>query len=474
MSGEDELMNLLELPEIVVEKVLSYMTYEELAHLRIVCRRFNQINMALLNKGFRKVERYQAKCLREVKSMLPRRESERRNHPLFRHCDILTAIETRLSLLNMTFIKYVDCQMCCFIPGKVIDEIYRVLRFIQNNKTLPRAHEILTELRDISSMAMEHFEEKIIRTLKPTPLTSTSPRFSLPPSLSSLSPHSSPGSTSISSPLSKSFASSSSSDDIPNLIASNRYYRSCVSGLKKEVADLKLKMNEMRRKMSEQERVALEQNRILSEQTVKLTSQEGKLNEVNRKLLEYDQRFSELFMDVGRTKEDHASTSSTNTSSSNWKKEDPTKQFYVNQSLSAPALGSAVFVAANVMQPNLVPVNLATAALPTPAYLSQSHLAGFPSGSLTLSMSPAPSDISPRTISPSAGLISDQCSKKNCYSKCSSPVHELPTTSQAVDSSSTIYNHHDVAKVHRKKHRKRKLSEGEQSEEGSNVKWIKS
>lgn len=80
---------------------------------------------------------------------------------------------------------------CLFLPtDQVIDEIYRVLRFIQNNKTLPRAHEILTELRDISSMAMEHFEEKIIRTLKPTPLTSTSPRFSLPPSLSSLSPHS--------------------------------------------------------------------------------------------------------------------------------------------------------------------------------------------------------------------------------------------------------------------------------------------
>lgn len=81
---------------------------------------------------------------------------------------------------------------------QVIDEIYRVLRFIQNNKTLPRAHEILTELRDISSMAMEHFEEKIIRTLKPTPLTSTSPRFSLPPSLSSLSPHSCKSSATVS------------------------------------------------------------------------------------------------------------------------------------------------------------------------------------------------------------------------------------------------------------------------------------
>ena len=42
---------------------------------------------------------------------LPRRESERRNHPLIRHCDVLTAIETRISLLQMTFMKYVDAEV---------------------------------------------------------------------------------------------------------------------------------------------------------------------------------------------------------------------------------------------------------------------------------------------------------------------------------------------------------------------------
>ena len=52
-------------------------------------------------------------------------------HPLARHCDILTAIETRISLLGMTFMKYVDLDLCCFIPGKVIDEIFTVLRTIQ-------------------------------------------------------------------------------------------------------------------------------------------------------------------------------------------------------------------------------------------------------------------------------------------------------------------------------------------------------
>jgi hypothetical protein len=65
------------------------------------------------------VEKHHGHCLKAVKSQLPRRESERRSHPLARHCDILTAIETRLSILAMTFTKYIDAGLSCFIPGKV-------------------------------------------------------------------------------------------------------------------------------------------------------------------------------------------------------------------------------------------------------------------------------------------------------------------------------------------------------------------
>lgn len=58
----------------------------------------------------------------------------------------------------------------CFIPGKIIDECYKIIRSISNSndqqiKTL-RAHEILQELRDISSMAIEHFDEKIAVDLR--------------------------------------------------------------------------------------------------------------------------------------------------------------------------------------------------------------------------------------------------------------------------------------------------------------------
>merc|ERR1719471_1127982 len=67
----------------------------------------------------------------------------------------------------MTFMKYVDAEACCFIPGKVIDELFEVLRKISaTDAEIPRSYEVLQELRDISSMAMEYFDEKIVPTLK--------------------------------------------------------------------------------------------------------------------------------------------------------------------------------------------------------------------------------------------------------------------------------------------------------------------
>lgn len=55
---------------------------------------------------------------------------------------------------------------CLFSSCQVIDEIYRVLRYVNATRAPQRAHEVLQELRDISSMAMEYFDEKIVPILK--------------------------------------------------------------------------------------------------------------------------------------------------------------------------------------------------------------------------------------------------------------------------------------------------------------------
>ncbi|XP_039761797.1 F-box only protein 28 isoform X2 [Pararge aegeria] len=154
-------MALLGLPVLVIENIFSYLSYDEIAKNRLVSKAFNEICMRMLNRGFHMIERRHAQALKSVKAQLPRRESERRYHPLARHCDILTSIETRISMLNMTYTKFIDNGICSFIPGKVIDEIRRVLFIVETSKSPPRAHEVLQELRDISSMAIEHFDDKI-------------------------------------------------------------------------------------------------------------------------------------------------------------------------------------------------------------------------------------------------------------------------------------------------------------------------
>jgi F-box protein 28 len=101
MVRNQTIRNLLELPIELIELIMSYISYDEIAKIRSVCRSFDSCSQRLLNRGFIKVEKYHAICFKKVKSQLPRRESERRSHPLARHCDVLSAIETRLSLLGL-------------------------------------------------------------------------------------------------------------------------------------------------------------------------------------------------------------------------------------------------------------------------------------------------------------------------------------------------------------------------------------
>jgi len=75
--------------------------------------------MEQLNNGFNRAEAFHCRIQKEIRMKLPRRESERRGHEFSRHADILSAIETRMSLLQITYTKYMESGYCCFIPGKV-------------------------------------------------------------------------------------------------------------------------------------------------------------------------------------------------------------------------------------------------------------------------------------------------------------------------------------------------------------------
>lgn len=68
----------------------------------------------------------------------------------------------RLTLLQMTFGKHIERKHICFFPGEILDEVFRILRYIQSTVTpLGRAYKVTDELFDLSTMAMEYFKENI-------------------------------------------------------------------------------------------------------------------------------------------------------------------------------------------------------------------------------------------------------------------------------------------------------------------------
>ncbi|KAM6081439.1 F-box only protein 28 isoform 1-T1 [Chlamydotis macqueenii] len=300
---------LMGLPIVAIESILSFLSYDETSQLRLVCKRMDLVCQRMLNQGFLKVERYHNLCQKQVKAQLPRRESERRNHSLARHADILAAVETRLSLLNMTFMKYVDSNLCCFIPGKVIDEIYRVLRYVNSTRAPQRAHEVLQELRDISSMAMEYFDEKIVPILKRKMpgsdvsgrLIGTAPgtllKSTFPSSNSSmvlvLRKSDSkeawkvnsfllkiPGPSAALTTMQLFSKQNPSRQEVTKLQQQVKANGTGLTALKREISELRIKVQEQQKQLQDQDQKLLEQTQIIGEQNARLAELERKLREV--------------------------------------------------------------------------------------------------------------------------------------------------------------------------------------------------
>ena len=63
-SSSADALPLLQLPDTAFEHVLHFLSYELVAKLRRVSRRFNVAGKRVLNKGFRSAEKYHLKCLK--------------------------------------------------------------------------------------------------------------------------------------------------------------------------------------------------------------------------------------------------------------------------------------------------------------------------------------------------------------------------------------------------------------------------
>lgn len=77
-SEPDKPLEFIELPEYAIEMVMDFLSYDEVAQNRMVCRRMNTICSQILNRAFTKTTVRHAALFKHIKSLLPRRESERR------------------------------------------------------------------------------------------------------------------------------------------------------------------------------------------------------------------------------------------------------------------------------------------------------------------------------------------------------------------------------------------------------------
>ncbi|XP_029161917.1 F-box only protein 28 [Nylanderia fulva] len=162
-------LNLLDLPVEVLEKIFSYLGFNMVAHMRLVCHQLDRICGSILNSTFQKLQAQMLSRFQAIKAQMPRRESARRNHPLACESDIIETLHMRLTLLQMSFGKHIERKHCCFFPGEILDEVYRILYYIKVTPKLQRPYKVTDELFDLSTMAMEYFKEHIEPTLPEIP-----------------------------------------------------------------------------------------------------------------------------------------------------------------------------------------------------------------------------------------------------------------------------------------------------------------
>lgn len=162
-------LNILDMPVEIHEKIFSYLNFNTIASLRPVCHLMDRTCGAILNKTFQRLQAQMLSRFQSIKAQMPRRESARRNHPLACESDIIETLHMRLTLLQMSFGKHIERRHCCFFPGEILDEVYRILHYIKVTPKLARPYKVTDELFDLSTMAMEYFKERIEPTLPEIP-----------------------------------------------------------------------------------------------------------------------------------------------------------------------------------------------------------------------------------------------------------------------------------------------------------------
>ncbi|XP_016947743.1 F-box only protein 28 [Drosophila biarmipes] len=286
-------VNLLDLPNELIEKILGYMDFKKISNLRLVSHRLNDICMAMLNAAFSRQIKTTFSRFQSIKASMPRRESARRNHPLACECDIIETCYMRLSLLQMSMGKHIERGHCCFFPGAILDEVQTILNYISITPRLQRPYRVTDELFDLSTMAMEYFKDRIESTLPGLAYFNkdfyTLPTTTKRPTLA----------------ISSDLDDSASNSPPQNHMVLRKGIRKIKQGMKmynNQLSVLRTELRTCKRKAAEQSKQLAEQSNLLAEQQKQTLEYANRLDENDKKNEEMSRKFSTLLQELNKCK----------------------------------------------------------------------------------------------------------------------------------------------------------------------------
>ncbi|XP_017054249.1 F-box only protein 28 [Drosophila ficusphila] len=285
--------SLFDLPNELIEKILSYLDFKKISNLRLVSHRMNDICMAMLNSAFTKQIKTTHSRFQAIKASMPRRESARRNHALACECDIIETCYMRLSLLQMSMGKHIERGHCCFFPGAILDEVQAILNYISITPRLQRPYRVTDELFDLSTMAMEYFKDRIEPTLPGLAYFNkdfyTLPTTTKRPALA----------------ISSDLEDSASNSPPQNHMVLRKGIRKIKQGMKmynNQLTVLRTELRTCKRKAAEQSKQLAEQQNLLAEQQKQTLEYANRLDENDKKNEEMSRKFSTLLQELNKCK----------------------------------------------------------------------------------------------------------------------------------------------------------------------------
>ncbi|KAI8036813.1 F-box only protein 28 [Drosophila gunungcola] len=286
-------LSLMDLPNELIEKTLSYLDFKKISSLRLVSHHMNDICMAMLNSAFSKQIKTTFSRFQSIKASMPRRESARRNHPLACECDIIETCYMRLSLLQMSMGKHIERGHCCFFPGAILDEVQAILKYISITPRLQRPYRVTDELFDLSTMAMEYFKDRIESTLPGLAYFNkdfyTLPTTTKRPTLA----------------ISSDLEDSASNSPPQNHMVLRKGIRKIKQGMKmynNQLSVLRTELRTCKRKAAEQSKQLAEQSNLLAEQQKQTLEYANRLDENDKKNEEMSRKFSTLLQELNKCK----------------------------------------------------------------------------------------------------------------------------------------------------------------------------